>query len=179
MKNNTMNKVIIVVAVFALLGVGATAFAGRGRGYGRQMGWGGGPGNCPGYGYGPGSSEGAALSEEQIKAIEEERQAFWNATENLRQNLRVKELELRTELARENPDAAKAVALQKEISVLESELDVKRIEHRLKMHKITPYGSRGYMMDRGGKGYGRGYGRGGGRGGYGPGDCGGGAPCWQ
>ena len=87
-------------------------------------------------------------------------------------------MELRTELARENPDARKAVALQKEISALEADLDEKRIEHRLKMQKITPDGGRGFMMGRGGKGYGPGYGRGGGQGGYGPGACGGGGPCW-
>lgn len=181
MKANTINKLIIALTALALLGIGATAFAGWGRGYGRNMGWGGGPGNCPGYGYGYGSGagQGAAMNDEQIKALEEERQAFWKATESLRQNLQVKELELRTELAKENPDAKKAVALQKEISALESGLDEKRIEHRLKMQKIDPYGGRGYMMGRGGKGYGPGFGRGGGRGGYGPGNCGGGGPCWQ
>jgi Spy/CpxP family protein refolding chaperone len=191
MNKNITSKLIIGITALALLGVGATAFAGWGRGYGRHMGWGGGPGNCPGYGYGPGASQGSALSDEQIKAMEEERQAFWKATESLRQNLYAKELELRSELAKENPDAKKAVALQKEISAMQSDLDEKRIEHRLEMQKISPYAGRGYMMGRGGKGYGPGYGRGsgkgygpgygrgGGRGGYGPGDCGGGGPCWQ
>ena len=145
------------------------------------MGWGGGPGNCPGYGYGPGGGPGTQLSEEQLKAVEEERQAFWKATQSLRQNLYAKELELRSELAKENPDAKKALALQKEISALEASLDEQHIEHRLKMQQIAPDAGRGYMMGRRGKGsggYGPGYGRGGGRGGYGPGECGGGGPCW-
>jgi len=86
-------------------------------------------------------------------------------------------------MAKENPDAKKAVALQKEISELESSLDEQQIEHRLKMQKIAPYAGRGYMMGRRGMGmgYGPGYGRGGGKGGFGPGDCGGGGggPCWE
>jgi len=182
MKNRTFRNLILIAATVSLVGIGGTAFAGWGRGSGRNMGWGGGPGNCPGYGYGAGATQGNAMSDEQLKAIEEERQAFWKATESLRRNLYAKELELRSELAKESPDAKRAVALQKEISALETDLDAKHIEHRLNMQKITPYAGRGTMMGRGGKGYGPGYGRGGGgRGGYGPGDCGGGGggPCWQ
>ena len=179
MKNRTFRNLILLTATVSLVGIGATAFAGWGRGYGRQMGWGGGPGGCPGYGYGPGATQDIALSDEQIKAIEEERSAFRKDTENLRQNLRVKELELRTELAQENPDTKKALALQKEISSLESDLDQKRIEHRIKMQKIMPEAGRGYKMGRGGRGYGPGYGRGFGKGGYGGGPCGGGGSCWQ
>ena len=120
--------------------------------------------------------------------METERNAFRKATESLRRNLRVKQLELRTELARENPDEKKALALQKELSGIKSDLDLKRIEHVLKMQKIDPNAGRGYMMGRGdrmgyGPGSGRGgYGRGGGYGkrggGYGStGNYGG--PCWQ
>ncbi len=177
MKNNTFRNVILIAATVSLVGVGATAFAGRGKG-----GW----DRGPGYGRGSMMEE---LTDEQVKAIEEERNAFRKETESLRQNLNVKELELRTELARENPDAKKALALQKEISGLESDLDQKRIEHMLKMQKITPYAGRGYMMGRGGRmGYepgsgGGGYGpRGGGHGprGGGSGFMGGyGGPCWQ
>ena len=130
------------------------------------------------------------LTDEQVKAMEQERNVYWKSTESIRRNLRVKELELRTELARENSDAKKALALQKEISLMESDLDQKRIEHMLKMQEITPYAGRGYMMGRGGKmgygpesgrgGYGhRGGGFGGKGGGYGSRGSYGGGPCWQ
>ena len=176
MKNRTLRNLIIFAAIVGMVGIGATAFAGRGKG-----GW----DRGPGYGRGYMMEE---LTDEQVKALEEERNAFRKQTENLRQDLRVKELELRTELARENPDAKKALALQKEVSGIESNLDQKRIEHMLKMQKITPNAGRGYMMGRGGRvGYGPesgrgGYGKGGGYGhrGGGYGFRGGyGGPCWQ
>ena len=177
MKNRTFRNLILVAATVSLVGVGATAFAGRGKG-----GWDRGPGSGRGYMM-------EELSEEQIKALEAERNAFRKDTESIRRNLHVKELELRTELARENPDAKKALALQKEISTIESNLDQKRIEHLLKMQKISPNAGRGYMKGRGDR---MGYGPGSGRGGYGHrgggyGQRGGGygfmggygGPCWQ
>jgi Spy/CpxP family protein refolding chaperone len=171
MKKRNFRNLILIIATVSLVGVGATAFADRGRG-----GW------DRGAGYGRGTMM-DDLTDEQVKAMQDERNAFRKETESIRRNLTVKELELRTELARENPDAKKALALQKEISLMESDLDQKRIEHMLKMQKITPYAGRGYMMGRGGRmGYGPesgrgGYGhRGGGFGGKGGGYSG---PCWQ
>ncbi len=166
MKNRTFRNLILIIATVSLVGIGATAFAGKGKG-----GWDRGPGSGRGYMM-------EDLTDEQVKALEQERNAFRKDTESLRQNLRVKKLELRTELARENPDTKTALALQKEISNLKSDLDQKRIEHILKMQKIHPNAGRGYMKDRGGRGGSR---AGGGCGGYGPrgggsgyrGDCGG------
>lgn len=173
MKNVNMRKVITVIAVVALVGLGATAFADwsgggwhRGPGY-HHRGWGGGPGS----GYGSMTDD---LSDEEIKVFEKERQAFFKETEPLRQDLYSKELELRSELAKENPDAKKAAGIQKEISNLETQLDQKRVDHMIKMRKINQNAGRGYMMGRGGMGYGPGSGRGMGYGqGYG------GGPCWQ
>ena len=182
MKKNITATVIVGMTALAVLAVGATAYAGWGRGHGRHMGWGGGPVNCPGYGYGPGAVQGSALSEEQVQAMEEQRRAFWNSTEGLRRNIYAKELALRSELANEQPDAKRAVALQKELSALQAELDAKHLEHRLEMQKIAPHGGRGYMMGRSGR---MGYGPRAGRGGYGPGSGGYGhrggygGPCWQ
>ena len=184
MKKRSIRNLILIVATVSLVGVGATAFAGRGKG---------------GWDRGPGSGRGwmmEELTDEQVKALEEERKAFWKESESIRQNLRVKKLELRAEMARENPDEKKALALQKEISLMKADMDQKRIEHQLKMQKISPYAGRGYMTGRGG---GSGYGPGSGCGGYGPrgggygskgGEFGGkgggygsrggyGAPCWQ
>ncbi len=163
----------MILVIAAVLGIGATSFAGWGRGY-----WGGGYHMGQGYGMmhrgwddGPRGYGGRGyrgdLSDEEIAKLEKERQDFYEATEDLRQALYQKELELRSELAKPEPDAQKAAALQKEISDLESQLDQKRVEHRIKMQKENP----GFFS-----GSGRGYRRGGpgmgmGRGFYGGGGC--------
>jgi hypothetical protein len=109
------------------------------------------------------------LSDEEIAKLDQERQAYFDATSTLRENLYQKELELRSELAKAEPDAKKAVGLQKEISDLESQLDQKSLEHRIKMRKEFPrFGYRGEGYGPRGRGMGRGmYGGGG----YGPGSC--------
>lgn len=177
MNFNKTAKVMMILVIAAVLGIGVTSFAGWGRGYwggGYHMGsypmgpgygmmhrgWDGGPGEYgpPGY---PGD-----LNDEQIARLDKERQDFYEATADLREALYQKELELRSELAKTEPDVQKAAGLQKEISALESQLDQKRLDHQIKMRKEFPAsGYRGY-------GYGpRGMGRGMYGGGYGPGSC--------
>jgi Spy/CpxP family protein refolding chaperone len=161
-------KVFMVLAIVAVLAIAATSFAGWGKGGGR--GW---DGNCggPGAGYGPKGYGGQGyqrdLSDEDIAKLNQERQAFFEATSELREKHYQKELELRSELAKKAPDAKKAVSLQKEISDLEGQLDQKRVEHRIKMQTENPGFSagrgRGYRHGGPGMGMGRGfYGRGGG-----------------
>lgn len=172
MKGFTLKKGIVILAVVAMTGFVATAFAGWGGGYGprgggwHHMGWGG-PGHHMGWG-GPDYDDYPNLTDEQQKAFEAERQAFFKDTESLRQDLYAKNLELRSELAKDNPDAQKAATIQKEVSKLESELDQKQLDHVMKMRKIAPEAGRGFMM--GGRGPMRGYGPGPGRG-YGGGYC--------
>jgi zinc resistance-associated protein len=158
MNKLTLKKGIILVAIIASAGFVASAFAGwGGGGYGHRgpgwhhMGWGG-----SGYGYNQN------LTDEQQKALDQERQAFLTATESLRQDLYAKNLELRSELAKDNPDAQKAAALQKEVSKLKSDLDQKQLDFMLNARKVAPDAGRGYMMGgRGGMmGYGPGYGNG-------------------
>ena len=169
---NKTGKILMVVGIVAVLAIAATSFAGWGRGGGRG-------GNCwgPGAGYGP-RGYGAQgyqsnLSEEELAKLNQERQAYFEATSDLREKLYQKELQLRSELAKPEPDAKIAAGLQKDISGLESELDQKRLEHRINMRKEFPRG--GYQ----GYGYGP-RGRGMGRGMYGGGDCyGGRGGCWN
>ena len=174
MSFNTTGKVLVVVAIVAVLGIAVTSFAGWGRGhwgsgyhmgpgYGMHRGWADGP---RGYG-GPGYQ--SDLSEEDLAKLNKERQSFFEDTSDLREKLYQKELELRSELAKPEPDAKKASGLQQEISSLEGELDQKRLEQRIKMRKDFPqYRYRGKGYGRGGWGMGRGmYGGGG----YGPGSC--------
>ncbi len=54
-------------------------------------------------------------------------------------------IELRSELAKENPDIRKAIELQDKISGLEVKLDQKYIQHLIKMRKINPKAGRGFM----------------------------------
>ena len=168
-------KIFMVLVIAAVLAVAVTSFAGWGRGhmgygnhmgpgYGMRGGWG------PGYGGYGGQGYQSNMSEEDIAKLDEERRAFFEATSDLREQLYQKELELRSELAKPEPDAKKAAGIQKEISQLESEFDQKRLDHRIKMRKdFKQFGSGGYGYGPRGRGMGRGmYGGGGG---YGPGSC--------
>lgn len=169
MKMNNFGKTVIVLAIIGIVGFAATSFAGWGRGGG---------GNC----WGPGAQRGGApygyqgnLSDEDLDRLNKERQAFFEDTRELRDQLYQKDLELRSEMAKKDPDANKAVSFQKEISDLEGQLAQKRINHRIKMQKENPdfFAGRGY--GRGGRGMGRGFhGQGMGRG-----FSGRGGGCWQ
>jgi Spy/CpxP family protein refolding chaperone len=174
MNFNKTGKIFMVLTIVAVFALAATSFAGWGRGYGgggyhmgpgygMHRGWGQGPGGYGDQGY---QSD---LSDEDTAKLDQERQAFFEATSDLRENLYQKELELRSELAKPEPDAKKAAGIQKEISNLESELDQKRLDHRIKMRKDFPRsGARGYGYGPRGRGMGRGMHGGGG---YGPGSC--------
>lgn len=163
MKMNNFSKAVIVVATIGIVGYAATSFAGWGRGGG---------GYCQGQGSGwaqrgsgPAGYQ-SNLSDDQIDKLNNERQAFFEDTREPRENLYQKELELRSELAKKDPDAKKAVSLQKEISELQGQLGQKRVEQRIKMQKENPeiFAGRGYGHGRGygkgGRGMGRGYGMG-------------------
>ena len=163
MRNFNVNKIVVLVTIIGIVGFGAYAFADWGMGYGPQR-WGHMESGWHHGGYGnPGFQ--SDLSDEQITKFNNERQAFIKDTSDLRENLYQKELELRSELAKKEPDAKQAVAIQKEISDLEGQLSQKRVEHRIQMQKENPdfFSGRGY--GRGGRGMGRGfYGKGMGRG---------------
>jgi zinc resistance-associated protein len=144
--NKSSKHITILLAAILILGSGTLAFAHRGRGYGypermyygqaRQLR---GPGG-PGYGmFGD-------LSEDQIRKLDEERTAFWEATKDLRQQIYQKRLELASELAKQNPDAAAAAAVQQELSDVLAQLAQKRLEHFLRVQKINPDAGRGGAM---------------------------------
>jgi len=161
MKRNYFKVSMVIAAVLFLAGIGTAAFADWGMGYGRHpMGYGSGPGgHHRGFGYGDNRQD---MSAEEVKKVEEEREAFLNATQDLRRNMRQKSLELESELAKAEPDGAKASSIQKEISDLRAQFDQKRIENRFKMEKRFPVGG----FYRGSGPFGKM-----GPGGGGPGDC--------
>ena len=156
MKIKNLTKTLIVLTLVAIMGVGATAFAGKGKGNARyaQSGQGGQYG-CDGSGYGRQSFMGN-LSEEEVAKLNEERSAFFKATQDLRRNIYQKRLELNSELAKKNPDPKKAGAIQKELSGLKGQLGQKRTEYRIRMNKINPDVG---QMGRGFQGRGKGRGQ--------------------
>ena len=141
MKKN--NKGILILTVVAIFGITTLAFAGWGRGYGHLMGpdsWG--PGMHGGYGYGQEGYYGN-LSADEITKLDQQRAEYFKATENIRQNLYEKELALRSELAKENPDTSDASKLQSDISKLQSTLDQERLNYEIKARKSAPNYNRG------------------------------------
>ncbi len=134
---------LMFFAIAAVVALSVTAYADRG-----MMGYGEGRGECQGIrggGYGPGSGYMMGnISEDEAKQINDQREEFFKATEDLRQDIYAKEMELNSELAKKNIDTEKAAKLQKEISALESKFDQKRLEHMIKMKKLNPNLARGF-----------------------------------
>ena len=95
-------------------------------------------------GYGAPGFQGS-LSNEQIDKLNKQQQAFFEENRTVREKLYQKQLELRSELAKKDPDAPKTAALQTEISNFQSQLAQKRIEQQIKMKKDFPeLADRGY-----------------------------------
>ncbi|MFH0994044.1 MAG: periplasmic heavy metal sensor [Pseudomonadota bacterium] len=154
MKKHLFSRMIVVGAVVVLMGFGVNAYAGMGKGAGNpEMG-----------------AVGANLTDDQIKRMESERNAFQAATKDIRQQLQEKRQALQAELAKQTPDAATCTALQKGISDLQSQFDQKRLTHILEMKKIDPNFTEGRGMGPGmGHGMGPGMGPGMGQGPFGGG----------
>jgi Spy/CpxP family protein refolding chaperone len=145
MIKRSTSKIFVILTVAAILGFGAYAFAHMNVGYGSSE-WGGHMTGGHHMGYGE-QSYGymPKLSDEEINKMEKEHVAFFETTEELRDDIYVKELELRIELAKSNIDKVKATSLQKEISKLETRLDQKHLGHIINMKKINPNIARGFM----------------------------------
>ena len=121
--------------------------------------WGGEPGYGSQY-----NKEYGDLTQEQLNKLDKLDQDFYNETVELRNEIRMKSVELNTLLNNPIPDPIKAKALQNEISSLQAKLDEKRIDYELAVHKTLPENrlSRGYgnWHRRHMGGYGRGVGQG-------------------
>ena len=119
----------VIVVFFAL---DTVTFAGRGCGYGN-------------YGY------------RDNPDIKKERAAFLTETKALREELFSKEQQLSTEMDQDSPDLSIAIGIQKEISELRAELDLKWIEYAVKMKKLHPNFGNGNGYIGRGSGSGGGY----------------------
>lgn len=141
MKKNITSKALMVLIVITVVGFGTYAFAGRGMGYGHH-----GPGwhHRGGYGHGSDSDYSGNLSADEIAKLDQHRAEFLKATEDIRQKLYEKELELRSEQAEKNPDTGRASNLQSEISKLRIEIDQKRLDYEIRARKAAPNYNRGH-----------------------------------
>ena len=150
---------------------------GWGRGYKMTGNWGGGQGYCWRFDKGYGN-----LTQEQQSALEQINRKFSNETATLRNRIQAKWGELNTVLSAPDPDAEKAMALQREISDLRSQLSEKQLAYQLEARKIAPgaYTGSGYRKGyrRHMMGYDPGMGYGSGMRGYGSSGRGPG-PCWN
>jgi zinc resistance-associated protein len=146
MLNNVWIKSLFVLSTVVFLGFFVPGLASSGMGYGPYSQG----GHHPMHAWHHGAQEGCGfgywgdLSEEDMQKLEEERTDFFEATKNLRANIYQKRLELRSELAKENPDAQKAAELQSKISKMKAEFNQKRLNHFLNMRKINPDLGRGF-----------------------------------
>ena len=124
-KNSMANVLLIVVTIAAVLMVGFLIFGNSGVDVTDKK---------------PiSASQGVGnLSDENQNDLAKKRQAFFAETKDLRQDIYKKRGELQSELAKKNPDAQKAAALQKDVSKLTEEFDQKRLDFILKMKKTNP-----------------------------------------
>ncbi len=128
-KSNTI-IVLTVLALIAVLGFGYQAFAHGGYGH-------------HGYGYNGHHGYMGNLSEDEITKLDDERKAFYKATQDLRQKIYEKELEMENLFADRDPDPKRTASLQKELSELHSQFDQERIEHMTRIRKFSPDAGRG------------------------------------
>jgi hypothetical protein len=159
MGNKVIKKVLIVLAMVLASMLTANAFGQDMRsdtyenGYGSYDTMGQDPDEIIEYGqsmmrYGfqesgmPGGSKkypgyGRDLSNKTIKQLNAEQEAFIKATEDLRQTIYEKELYLKAELAKKDPDIAVALSFQKNISEARGKFEQQMIEHLIRMKKIN------------------------------------------
>jgi hypothetical protein len=159
MRNNIINNIWIISAMVLAFMLASNAFGqdmGSGRnqeGYGSYGMMGQDPDEIMKYGrdmmrYGfheKGMSGGFSkypgydrnLNGETIKKLNAEQEAFIKATEDFRQTIYEKELYLKAELVKKDPDTAIALSFQKNISEARGKFEQKMIEHIIRMKKIN------------------------------------------
>jgi Spy/CpxP family protein refolding chaperone len=78
------------------------------------------------------------LSAEDRAKIDAARDKFFDETRTLRRDIDDQAYALHKEMDKDNPDNTKVVQLQKQLSNLQGEFDLKAVQHRLKMRKLCP-----------------------------------------
>jgi len=159
METNMINRVTIILAMALTFVLSSNAFgqdmrSGRYKdGYGSYGMMGQDPDEIMKYGRGmmrysfhekgmPGGSNrypgyNRDLTDETIKKLNAEQEAFIRATEDLRQTIYEKELYLKAELVKKDPDTTIALNFQKSISEARGKFEQKMIEHLIRMKRIN------------------------------------------
>lgn len=106
--------------------------------------WGDDPGCCWRHGRGYDN-----LTKEQRSQLDTLHQEFHDATALLESQIEAKQAELNTLLTSPNPDAERALSLQRDISELRAKLAQEQITFELEMRKLAPKGSYGREYARG------------------------------
>ena len=77
------------------------------------------------------------LNAETVKKLNAEQEAFINVTEDLRQAIYEKELYLKVELSKKEPDANTALGFQKELSEARGKFGQYMVQHLIRMKTIN------------------------------------------
>ena len=77
------------------------------------------------------------LNNETIKKLNDEQEAFIIATEDARQAIYEKELYLKVELSKKEPDSNTALGFQKELSDARGKYEQLMVQHLIRMKKIN------------------------------------------
>jgi len=131
---------LMILGLGILLLVGGTVSAGPDTGNAPST------GGCP---YASGGCGGSGcggydtpLSESQVEDLQRKKEAFYNATRDLRQSIVEKQSALTSELAKQEPDAGRAGGLQNELSDLKGKFNQQYLQYVIAMKKIVPgYGA--------------------------------------
>ena len=110
-----------------------------GSGYGGRMMGPGSHDNMMGQRWGRGQHRAYAnLSDEDRAKIDAAREKFFDETRTLRRDIDDQAYALHKEMGKDNPDSAKVAQLQKQLSKLQGDFDLKAVQHRLEMRKLCP-----------------------------------------
>ncbi len=135
MKTNRFLKTILILSLLCVFSFYVNSFAGMSRGPDTMSG-------SKGHGH---FKHIKGVSEEEREQIMVEKRAFHEATENIRQDIFEKKMELLGVLAQKDMNIDRARKLQADISSLQGDIDQKKIDHYINIKQISPNAARHFM----------------------------------
>jgi zinc resistance-associated protein len=155
----SIKKLITFGTILLVTGFTAYAFAygggyhmGDGYGYGMMNGYG--YNHMDGYHHMGSGHMWNNLSVEDQQKMQDQMNAFFSSTQELRTQYDQKRVELNTEYSKSNKDQAKIDALEKDLFDLSSKIEQERFDHTRKMRELFADEATGFNYGMGGYGYG-------------------------